>query len=605
MKTLTLKKLLTITLLSISITSITLAATGNTIRRGNLIIDLDTGQITIANDNAQYTSLIETGTTTTTGTIVSTGSNVNTGDSQSKPTTTGSTNTTSNTGTIVNTGNTININTSLSEIEQAIAWWFNNKLTIYDTVSRFKVDNAITRQEAAKFLFQASLLLGNNEIQNDINCNFSDKSQIHVGLQEAVQQACAIGLMRGDKWTFKPLKILSRAEAVTIISRIAGYKESPINTLRRSPYYQFVKWLGILKTAQNESTMDYKISRWDLMILLYRLSNKLWWNTWSSNIIETNTSLDNEENQVSSSSVSLWAGISDDPEFMTALLWMNKAGMTKFWKPASYNPLATLTRGQASQFLSIYDQNFDDHSTLNNSGCIFTDNKENDFVNSIQYVCEKWILRGNNKLFRPNDTILKVEFIAWILNMLNEYPSQSTVNRSNDIFKKALSLDIIARADESTFDKPITRYEVALLLSKLYLKNEFTKSLSDSSANYNIISPLDNDQTVYTSWQQKVFIDVNSIDSREFTNWFITLFGNNYKLNKKQITQYFPTSYVWYGEIIDIDSDTSLWMISMSIGQKWISKLLIEWYIIMNNESWYYTIQSTDQVPYYIITKIK
>jgi hypothetical protein len=83
--------------------------------------------------------------------------------------------------------------------------------------------------------------------------------------------------------------------------------------------------------------------------------------------------------------------------------------------------------------------------------------------------------------------------------MLNQYPTSITSNRSQDIFKKALSLEIISRADESTFDKPITRYEVALLLSKLYLKNEFSKSLSDSNATYNIISAIDNDQTIYTS----------------------------------------------------------------------------------------------------------
>jgi hypothetical protein len=43
--------------------------------------------------------------------------------------------------------------------------------------------------------------------------------------------------------------------------------------------------------------------------------------------------------------------------------------------------------------------------------------------------------------------------------------------------------------------------------------------LSDSTTSYNIISPIENDQTIYTSWQQKVFIDVNSLDSRDFTNW--------------------------------------------------------------------------------------
>jgi hypothetical protein len=393
--------------------------------------------------------------------------------------------------------------------------------------------------------------------------------------------------------------LLSWGETLTVLSRIAGYTDSPIEKLWWNPYYTFIKWLWILDKTQNESIMDYKISRWEIMILLYRLSKKdISNNSSSNNTISINNST------TSPSTVSLWAGISDDPEFITALLWMNKAGMTKYRRASDYNPIATLTRWQAAQFLAIYDQKFDTNST-SYTWCNFTDTKNSDFTATIQYVCEKWILRWWNKLFRPDEAIIKSEFIAGVLNMLNQYPTSITSNRSQDIFKKALSLEIISRADESTFDKPITRYEVALLLSKLYLKNEFSKSLSDSNATYNIISAIDNDQTIYTSWQQKVFIDINSIDSRDFSNWFITLFGTNYKLTKKQIVQYFPTSYVWYGEINDVNDDSALGIISMSIGQKWISKSLIEWYIIMNNESWYYTIQSTEQIPYYIITKVK
>jgi hypothetical protein len=89
----------------------------NTIRRGNLIIDLDTGKITIANDNAEYTSLLETGSTTTWSTIIQTGT-INTGSTITNNNS-GGTNTTTTTGS-EEVNNTINSN--LSEIEQAIAW---------------------------------------------------------------------------------------------------------------------------------------------------------------------------------------------------------------------------------------------------------------------------------------------------------------------------------------------------------------------------------------------------------------------------------------------------------------------------------------------------
>ena len=554
----------------------------NIVRRGNLIIDLDTGKITIANDNAEYqslldndTSIINTGSSTTTGTI---------------------TNNTISPTTGINTDDTIKediITKPSSELESAILRWYTNNLTIFNTVEWFNWDLAITREQAAKFFNQWSRILWYQGSASD--CNFSDIGTANEWLKASIIESCQIGLMKWSNGVFRPTATLTHAEWITVISKIAWFVPATVTSknARWSPYLSFTKSIGILNNTDiDETSMEYKISRWDLMLLLYRLS-------------KVSSDKSQITNNQSNSTVSLWAGISDDPEFITALLWMNKAGMTKYWRSSDYNPIATLTRGQAAQFLAVYDQKFDKNNTSYDK-CIFNDIENSNFKISIQYVCEKWILRWWNKLFRPEEAIAKAEFIAWLLNMENEYPlTVSGWNWMTNVFQKALSLDIVSKADESTFDKPITRYEVALILSKLYLKDQFTRSLSDSNTSYNIISPIENDQTIYTSWQQKVFIDVNSLDSRDFTNWFVTLFWTNYKLNKKQTIQYFPTSYVWYGELSDISDDTTVGTISMSIWQKWISKLLIEWYIMLSTESWYYTIESTDQVPYYVISKIK
>lgn len=576
------KKLLGICIMVIICYSSTFAA--NIVRRGNLIIDLDTGKITIANDNAEYQSLLDNDTSST-----STGSNT-TGTVIPNATSamTGSNNTTNND----NASEEELTTKPSSELESAILRGYTNNLTVFNTVEWFNWDLAITREQAAKFFNQGSSVLWYQGSSTD--CNFSDIATANEWLKTSIIESCQIGLMKWSNGIFRPTATLTHAEWITVISKIAWFTpETIINkNARWSPYLSFTKSLGILNNTDiNETSMEYKISRWDLMLLLYRLS-------------KISTNRPQTTNSQSSSTVSLWAGISDDPEFTTALLWMNKAGMTKYWKASDYNPIATLTRGQAAQFLTVYDQKFDNNNTSYDN-CTFNDIENSNFKTSIQYVCEKWILRWWNKLFRPEEAILKAEFIAWLLNMANEYPTTSGWNWMNNVFKKALSVDIVAKADESTFDKPITRYEVALILSKLYLKDQFTRSLSDSTTSYNIISPIENDQTIYTSWQQKVFIDVNSLDSRDFTNWFVTLFWVNYKLSKKQTIQYFPTSYVWYGELSDISDDNVVGTISMSIWQKWISKLLIEWYIMLNTESGYYTIESTDQVPYYVITKVK
>jgi len=98
----------------------------NIIRRGNLIIDLDTGKITIANDNAEYQSLLDNDTSST-----STGNNT-TGTVVPNTTSamTGSNNTTNNDNTSEEEVTT----KPSSELEAAILRGYTNNLTVFNTV---------------------------------------------------------------------------------------------------------------------------------------------------------------------------------------------------------------------------------------------------------------------------------------------------------------------------------------------------------------------------------------------------------------------------------------------------------------------------------------
>lgn len=592
------KKTLSLWFAIVLVCVMTIVQAANTIQKGNLIIDLDTGEITIANDNAEYQSLLEEANSTTTG-WNSTGAITNQTWSTNGTTTTGTTSSEDSTTSNMLPEETTSITpipVTGTELQQAVAWWYNNGLTMYATAQEFWSDLAITREQSAKFFVQATEVLGYNS-QNKDWCSFADITNANTGLQPFILEVCTQGLMQGSKGNFLPLQKITHAEGITVISRIAGYTESIITSPRRTPYLQLVKSLWILKnTNTHEMTMDKPISRWELIILLYKLSKQ---KDSDNNYSSTSTGWSIPSN------VSIGVGISDDPEFMRALLRMNKASMTKYYKANDYGPFNTLTRGQAAQFLTLYDQKFDNHDTIYKGNCIFEDTESSNFITSISYICNHNILKGNGENFRPNDAILKSEFIAGILNMIEEdWLSTWSNNRANDVYNKALSLELIGRSDESTFTKPVTRYEVALILSKMHLKDQFAKALASSTSTATIISPLEQDETVYTANQEKVFIDINSIDSREFTNWFVTLFGTTYKLVKKQTTQYFPTSYVWYGELLDATDDTRVGSLSMSIGQKGISKSLIEWYILLTKDTGYYTIESTnDVIPYYVISK--
>jgi len=575
----------------------------------NICIDTN-GNIYIKNNEAIYSSLLEgstsgsitTGTTTgsiNTGTVISTGTF-----------STWSTNT--NTGTITTT--TINnpiIQTVFKnrneELNAAILRWYTNDLTIYDNITDYQDNNLVLREQAAKLFYQSALVVEYDwDLYND--CTFTDITNVSSSLKENIKNVCNLGwLMKGNKWLFMPINNLSYAEAITVIARIAGIENITTQYARRTPYLSYVKNLWILKNTNiSENTMENKITRWELIVLLYRLAivyenNGGNLSDIGNKTVTTTPSVELPSDTNSSNSlVSIGAWVIDTPKFTTALLWMYHSDMTIYRQASDYDPFNILTREQAAKLLSLYNKKFNINTgSTTTISCFYTDIKDSWLKEYINDACQQWIFR-NTTTFNPGNAIIKSEFVTAILNMLHEKPWTGQT-----IATKALELEIISKADLNTFDKPITRYEVALLLSNLHLQTEFINNLKDTAVTYNVIAPIEKDTTVYPAWQQKVFIDINSIDSKEFNNGFISLFGKAYKITKKEVINYLPTSYSRYGEITDITNDNEIGSISMAIGQKWGTKTLIEWFIAFPDTKEIYSIYPTTQIPYYMITKIK
>ena len=581
----------------------------------NICLDAN-GNIYIKNNDAIYSSLLDgttTGSTTTTGTSTTTGTILSGSTTTGTNTTTGSTTTTGTSATTWTTtpSNITNpaviynpiFSNRTEELDAAISRWYTNDLTMYDNITDYQPNNLLLREQAAKLFYQSALVVEFNW-DTYSECSFSDIANVSESLKENIKNACALWwLMKGNKWLFSPNNNLTYAEAITVIARIAGIQNTTTAYARRTPYLKYVKNLWILKNTNiNESTMENKITRWELIVLLYRLSivyNNNWWNLYDLGTTTPNTDtvpLPSDTNS-SNSLVSIWAGVIDTPKFTTALLRMYHSDMTVFWKASDYDPFNVTTREQAAKLLSIYSKKIEWLSGT--VACNYTDIKSSGLQDYILDACKKWIFK-NTTTFNPNNAIIKSEFVTAILNMSQEKPGSGQT-----VSTKALDLEIISKADLNTFDKPITRYEVALMLSNLHLKSEFIKNLKNTGVSYNVIAPIDKDTTIYPSGQQKVFIDINSIDSKEFNNGFINLFGKTYKITKKEIINYFPTSYSRYWEITDLANDNEIGSISMAIGQKWWTKALIEWFIAFPDTKEIYNIYPTSQIPYYMITKIK
>ena len=558
--------------------------------QGNICIN-GSGAIYMQNNDTIYNELVSglsgattTGTTTTWS--------VNTGTNLTGTTTTGATTTWS---IFKPTGS----NTAgASQLDEAILRWYTNGLTMYTTITDFNGNNALLREDASKLIYQAARTLWYKGTTFN-ECTFSDLTTVSDSLKQNIAEICkAGGLMKGDKGEFFPFRKLNNAEAITLIARIAGIKDTTTSSARWTAYLNYVKKLGILNgTDIHEGTMEKTITRWDLIILLHRLGK-----VYDKYYGDFSQAIDNPANLptgTSNSSVSIGAGIVDTPRFTNSLLWMYNNDMTMFWKASDYDPYNVLTKEQAAKILSTYRKKFIT-TTKEKVVCKYTDIANSNLKTYIDDVCNYGIF-PNTTTFDPGYNITKVEFVRAILAMQWLSTSDST---TQTVIEKALEAELITSSDLTTFDKPITRYEVAIMLHTLYLKNAFIKNLNDNNSIYYVISAT-SDQNSGATTTQKSFIDITTIDSKDFNNGYISIFNNVYKINKKETINYFPTSYSRYGTISDINTDNVIGTITLAIGQKAWTKVVVEGYIIFQNTAEIFTIMPTNTAPYYTITKIK
>lgn len=75
------------------------------------------------------------------------------------------------TGTI-QTGTIINPPVTGTEFEQALRWMYANGLTMYDNENDYRPEDGLLREEAAKIIGQAFIVLGYDQATKNSSCSF-------------------------------------------------------------------------------------------------------------------------------------------------------------------------------------------------------------------------------------------------------------------------------------------------------------------------------------------------------------------------------------------------------------------------------------------------
>ena len=490
-----------------------------------------------------------------------------------------------------------------TELEKAISWMYANGLTKYDSLSGYRPQDPVLREESAKIIAQAYRILGYPQESKNSQCSFSDEKSFDSSLSSFIADSCKWGIFKGANGQFLPHKTLSKAESLTVLMRIfEGNSSSENFTPRWTMYFVKAKAIGLTKEG-NVNSLDRPTSREELALLIYRFKNLIlnkdqnssaksqlnnvnqnptsflqnyltgsiatWTNTTWANTNNPILSLLSGGNESSSS-----LSILNNPEITEAMHRMKDAWLTSASDISTYNPFEYLTREQAAKMLVQFAK-IENFKALSGAAlnCNFKDvNYANGgLATSIQQACQLGLMQGNNGLFSPGQTLAKSEFITLLIRLAEGKKLDENQNPWwKNYFIKARELGLINNDDALAIQSPITRYETALIFYRFWIKQKILSNLNTSQLKNELISTVKgaDGEFLNTSGNYSVSIDANLLKNQFFQEGFAELLGQRYKLKKTNITTFdiANESFVRYGDLFSISNDNKIGNINIIVS---------------------------------------
>jgi hypothetical protein len=156
-----------------------------------------------------------------------------------------------------------------------------------------------------------------------------------------------------------------------------------------------------------------------------------------------------------------------EQEFIDAHKWMYVSEMTKFATIAEFQPESLVTREQAAKFFVAFDRvvMWRDAETL--MYCVYSDETTFDTIlaGSIQSACNRNLMRGANGVFGATEYLTKAQALTILIRSIQSDKLDETVTpRWKNYFVAAQEAKLTKETNVYAVDKPLTRYELALLL---------------------------------------------------------------------------------------------------------------------------------------------
>jgi len=484
----------------------------------------------------------------------------------------------SNTGEVVAPTIEIDISVWSSEFDQALAWMYANGLTRYNNSQEYRPNDSLTREEAAKIIWEAYRKLGYPITTKNESCSFTDASQFDPTLVVNIQDVCKRWLFQGSQGEFLPTESMTKGQALAVLVRmLEGKKSDESMAIWWEKYHQ--KWVTIwLTTDTNVDNFASPITREEIAIFIYRTRDivqdeqrKIFsLNAMSQlNTTGTSTPISNEQHL---QTVASGIDVSNDPELQEAISWMYENGFTMHQTTTTFQPFTLLNREQAAKIINTFAGLYGwAINLLPESSCAFTDLGETpeDLIPHIVNACRQWLVVGAGSKFNPKESMTKAQFIVALIRLLEGKQLDERVDpRWKNYFELARAIEVVTAGDAITFDNAITRYEVAVFLYRFKVKYLILKNLNNSRLPNEIVSMLSGSIKTGISGlpEAEVFVNVPLLADSNFSIGYIDTFGTRQKIVRTSRENFFTNNLVRYGDIIDMETDEKIGTVTFIIG---------------------------------------
>ena len=501
------------------------------------------------------------------------------------------------------------------EFAAALGWMYTKWLTQYSSAKSYSPDMKLTRQQAAKFFVNMQeIVLGKIPVSSVASCTFND-SWFDSSLRPYVDKACTYGIMQGNNGKFRPNATISKPEFVaSLIRMIEWAKRDESKNPRWISYYEQARDWNLTK-EKNALAFDTDLTRYEAALFLYRSLPFIQSSTVDSAVTtpsDTTTSGENTTWTVTgdtATDVPSNAHITSliaDPALQEAIFWMHDNGMTKYTSVESFRPYDTITRAEAAKIFSAFRATVLPNSSASTGAiCSYADinTAEASLVPYIVDACSAQIFKWGTWLFQPLTLLTKPQAVAILVRLL-EWPKDETTNpRWTAYYKRAVELSMIQDSAQATFDKPITRYEIAILLYNTKVEQNIMKNLNSNVESSKLIFPVPGSIGTGNTWEIQGLISLNTqmLNANNTDVYTVDLFGDQYKIEKSATQKYLANDYVWYGKMLSLDQTSELGTVVFTISNGVIIDGVIRPYKV--SPQTLFSISPSTQQPYYTMIK--